>query len=83
MHNPFLSGPAPNSGLHLPKMAQIGPPPPPGLASLYTYTQPRPSAGFRNLSVKEKEEGKNIQEEQQQKAQQEERNKDENNDSKK
>ena len=52
MPNPFLSVPAPNSGLHLPKIAYIGPPPhptPPGLASLFTYTQPRPSAEIRNI----------------------------------
>ena len=50
--NPLLSVPEPNSGLHLSKMAQIGrPPPPPGLASLYTYTQPKPSAGFRNIYI--------------------------------
>ena len=27
------------------------PPHPPGLATLYTYTQPRPSAGFRNILI--------------------------------
>ena len=52
MPSPFLSVPAPNSGLHLPKIAQIGRPPPPGLASLFTYTQPRPSAGFYTCYTK-------------------------------
>ena len=47
----FWSSPQPGSGL---KRARIraSPPTPPRLASLrfaYTYTQPRPSAGFRNI----------------------------------
>ena len=50
----FLSSPQAGSGLTFPKRSQIraSPPTPPRLASLrfaYTYTQPRPSAGFRNI----------------------------------
>ena len=50
----FWSSPQPGSGLTFPNGPESEPPPPtpPRLALLrfaYTYTQPRPSAGFRNI----------------------------------
>ena len=50
----FWSSPQPGSGLTFPNGPESEPPPPtpPRLASLrfaYTYTQHRPSAGFRNI----------------------------------
>ena len=53
----FWNSPQPGSGLTFPNGPKSEPPPPtpPKLASLrfaYTYTQPRPSAGFRNKRIK-------------------------------